>query len=198
MRVQIPEGYHEITVAQFQALNKLNDSKLSEQERALAGIRILVGIDESTLLRLKRRDIARILGFLAWLDTPPPDDTPVIPHIVLDDFKYGFIPNWNALTLGEFVDLESISEIDIIENLHRLMGIMYRPVVSETSQFYSIEPYVPNAMRDDMMKHAPLSAALGAMVFFYRIGERLASDLQPSSPAAERAAQSQKSGDTTP
>lgn len=198
MRVQIPEGYHEITVAQFQALNKLNDGGLTEQERALAGIRILVGIDEGTLLKLKRRDIAKILTFLAWLDTPPPDNTPVIPHIQMDGVEYGFIPNWNALTLGEFVDLESISEIDIIANLHRLMGIMYRPVTSRTSQFYSIEPYAPNAMRDDMMKQAPLSAALGAMVFFYRIGEMLASDLPPYLAEMDTQVQSQKSGDTTP
>jgi len=184
MRVSIPEGYHEITVHQFQQLSKLDKSSnatMSEMERATAGIRILTGIPEHQLVKLRQKDIARIMKFLEWMQSPPPNDTPVVKMFEMDGVKYGFIPNWNDITLGEYVDLEQLSSLDMIDNMHRLMAIFYRPVTKEWLRFYSIEPYTPNAMRDDSMKYAPLSAALGAFVFFCNIERTLAVDLLRSS-----------------
>ncbi len=190
MRVSIPEGYHEITVHQFQQLSKLdktNNATMSDLERATAGIRILTGIPEHQLVKLRQKDISRIMSFLAWMHTPPPNDLPVITMFEMDGVKYGFQPNWNDITLGEYVDLEQLSSLDMVDNMHRLMAIFYRPVTKEWLKFYTIEPYEPNAMRDDAMKYAPLSAALGAFVFFCNIERTLAINLLRSSAVKETA-----------
>jgi hypothetical protein len=54
------------------------------------------------------------------------------------------------------------------------MSVLYRPVTKETGERYDIEAYTATDERDDIMKEMPASVVLGALVFFYRLGNVLA------------------------
>ena len=85
--------------------------------------------------------------------------------------EFGFIPNLDKMTFGEYIDLESyISDWD---NMHKAMAVMYRPIVAGKKNLYEIEPYEGSERWSDVMKDAPVNVALGAMVFFYRLGTKL-------------------------
>ena len=85
--------------------------------------------------------------------------------------EFGFIPNLDKMTFGEYIDLESyISDWD---NMHKAMAVMYRPIVAGKKHLYEIEPYEGSERWADVMKDAPVNVALGAMVFFYRLGTKL-------------------------
>lgn len=96
----------------------------------------------------------------------------------LDGISYGFFPNWRDLTFAEYIDMDTISTKkpqDLLDHLHILAAIMYRPVVSEISRHnYQIEPYD----MDEMVKRAELFKkkldvryVLGAQTFFMRFAK---------------------------
>jgi hypothetical protein len=85
--------------------------------------------------------------------------------------EFGFIPNLDEISLGEYTDLETyISDWD---NMHKAMAVLYRPVINKLNKKYLIEEYKGSATYSDAMLDMPLEVALGAMVFFYNLGNAL-------------------------
>ena len=85
--------------------------------------------------------------------------------------EFGFIPNLDKMSFGEYIDLESyISDWD---NMHKAMAVMYRPIISGNKDLYGIEDYGGSERWADVMKDAPVNVAIGALVFFYRLGRKL-------------------------
>jgi hypothetical protein len=85
--------------------------------------------------------------------------------------EFGFIPNLDKMSFGEYIDLESY--ITDWDNMHKAMAVMYRPIVAGKKHLYEIEPYQGTERWADVMKDAPVNVALGAIVFFYRLGSKL-------------------------
>jgi hypothetical protein len=85
--------------------------------------------------------------------------------------EFGFIPNLDKMSFGEYIDLESY--ITDWDNMHKAMAVMYRPIVAGKKHLYEIEPYQGTERWEEVMKDAPVNVALGAIVFFYRLGSKL-------------------------
>lgn len=85
--------------------------------------------------------------------------------------EFGFIPNIDEISLGEYVDLENY--ISDWSTMHKALAVMYRPVVVGRKEFYDIEPYEGSDKYSEIMKDAPMTVALGATVFFYNLGKEL-------------------------
>lgn len=91
----------------------------------------------------------------------------------LNGVHYGFFPNWKDLTFAEFMDLDTISNKpvnELLDMMHYLAAIMYRPIVSEISTHnYQIEPYEVNSMKvraELFKKELDVRYVLGAQTFF--------------------------------
>lgn len=94
-------------------------------------------------------------------------------RFTLDGIEYGIFPNWKDLTFAEYVDLDTISTKkpqDLLDHLHILAAIMYRPITSEISKHnYEIEPYDIDKMirRAELFKKKlDVRYVLGAQSFF--------------------------------
>ena len=61
--------------------------------------------------------------------------------IEIDEVRYGFHPDLDSLTLGEYADIETFVKMDIDKHLPEVMAILYRPIVEEKNEIYTIEPY---------------------------------------------------------
>ena len=85
--------------------------------------------------------------------------------------EFGFIPNLDKMSFGEYIDLESY--ITDWDNMHKAMAVMYRPIIAGKRHLYEIEPYEGTERWADIMKDAPVNVAMGALVFFYRLGSKL-------------------------
>ena len=90
---------------------------------------------------------------------------------VLNGVKYGFIPNLDKITNGEYMDIDS--NISDVNNYHILMGIMYRPITQKYKHKYNIETYDPDNINFDSFKELTLDIVLPALVFFYHLGTEL-------------------------
>ena len=53
------------------------------------------------------------------------------------------------------------------------MAVLYRPIYHEKKQYYMIDKYEGTMKYSDVMLDMPVSIAMGAMVFFYRLGRKL-------------------------
>jgi hypothetical protein len=104
--------------------------------------------------------------------------------------KYGFIPALNDISLGEFVDLDNYMKD--WATMHRAMAVLYRPVTKEKGERYDIEEYTPDESREELFKQMPVSVSLGAMVFFYRLGNVLAAHTLSSLAKAAKTSTQEK------
>lgn len=102
-----------------------------------------------------------------------------IQRFELDGVKYGFIPNLDNITAGEWIDIENYqSSVDYAD---RLVSILYRPIKRSLKfwkrDYYQIEEYKGT---NDKLRKAPLEVYLGAMVFFYHLGKTLLEHIDTS------------------
>ena len=53
------------------------------------------------------------------------------------------------------------------------MSVMYRPIVKEKGDRYSIEEYDPDEYKEDLFKDFPIVVSVSALSFFFRLGKIL-------------------------
>jgi hypothetical protein len=99
-----------------------------------------------------------------------------IQRFELDGVEYGFIPNLDNITTGEWIDIEQYQKD--INNADKLVSIFYRPIKRSLrfwdKDYYSIKDYQGT---NNKLRQAPLEVYLGAMVFFYHLGNSLSNHL---------------------
>jgi len=87
------------------------------------------------------------------------------------EVEFGFIPNLDKMTYGEWEDLENY--VFDQKNLHKAMAVLFRPLVYQIGGKYRIHSYEGSDFYSDVMKDMPADIALGARVFFYRLMKKL-------------------------
>ena len=118
---------------------------------------------------------------------------------VLNGLKYGFIPNLDKITNGEYMDIDS--NISDVNNYHILIGIMYRRITGEFKNKYEIEDYNSDNIDFEIFKDVTLDIVLPALVFFYHLGTELLTVLprfleeEVNKMNIQKSTNSEKSGD---
>jgi hypothetical protein len=166
LKLVVPTSLDEITLDQYQRFARIEGDGEFKQMKMLE---IFCGVPFSELPNVRLVDAVNVLNTLTKTLSEKPGLT---KFFELDGVKYGFIPALNEISLGEFVDLDSY--ISDWANMHKAMAVLYRPVTKEKGERYDIETYTATDERDDIMKRMPASVVLGALVFFYRLGNVLA------------------------
>ena len=57
--------------------------------------------------------------------------------------------------------------------MHKAMAVLFRPVIFKKNEFYRVMDYEGSHKYSDVMLDMPVNVAIGAMVFFYRLGNKL-------------------------
>jgi hypothetical protein len=93
--------------------------------------------------------------------------------------RYGFVPDINAITFGEWLDLDAHCN-DFPKNLNKILAILFRPRNNEFINRYEIEEYnsTIHLKNADDFNDMPLMIANGAMVFFSNIEKELLNRFQ--------------------
>jgi len=168
----IPTDWEDISIGMYQEFLELQEKKLPEDEFVAGVVCVLCNVDKEILARFKYKDLQDVSKTLTkWLSKKP-DDKKLVKKLDFKGKKYGLIPNLSAISLGEFVDIESNCK-DSHKNLHKIMSILYRPIVKEKGTRYSIEEYNPDEYKEDMFKDFPILVSISALSFFFRLGKKL-------------------------
>lgn len=165
LKVIVPTSLSEITLDQYQHFAKLEGDEEFLTHKMLE---IFCGVPLASLPNVRIKDVSHIGKHITAMINEKPKLTPTF---TMGDTKYGFIPELDNITYGEFVDLDGY--LQDVQDLHKAMAVLYRPITSEVGHRYLIEPYDGASKYSEQMKQAPMSVAMGASLFFWRLGNEL-------------------------
>jgi hypothetical protein len=170
IELTIPTSLNEIKLAQYQKfLSIVKDNEESEflQQKM---VQIFCGIDLKDVASIRYKDVVEINQNINNLFTK---ENKFIQRFKMGGVEFGFIPNLDEMSTGEYMDLDAY--ITDWETMHNAMAVLYRPITNKLGTKYNIEEYKGSVTYADVMRHAPLDVVLGAMVFFYNLGNDLLS-----------------------
>lgn len=168
VNLRIPTSLNEITLGQYQEFVKLEQELKDSTDVSiqLKMIEIFCSVPEAVVRSMKATDIAEICEIInTMFDT----DSQLISKFTLKGVDYGFIPELDNMSFGEYMDLDTF--IGDNDNLHRALNVLFRPIKLNKGSRYIIEDYEPND--SEVAKDFPLDVVLGAIVFFYTLGKDL-------------------------
>ena len=180
IELKIPTEWNDISIGMYQEFIAINKKKMSEEEKIVKVVCCLCEVEESVLERFKYKDLKYIADKLITLLDTEMDKEELVKKVNFNGERYGLIPNMSGISLGEYVDIESYCK-DTHGNLHKIMSILYRPIIKEVGTKYSIEEYNPDEYKEDLFKSFPIWVSMSALSFFFRLGKQLKLALLKSS-----------------
>lgn len=169
LELVIPTSLSEIPLMHYQkymvvASNKDNSDLFISQKM----IEIFCGIELKSVVDIKLSDVIDLVTHFKGLFDKKLE---LKKTFEIQGIKFGFINELEDISFGEYIDLES--NIIDVQSFHKAMAVMYRPIVEEKGNKYTIEKYNGTENYSELMKYAPLDVVLPASVFFWSLGNEL-------------------------
>ena len=103
MKIVIPNSLNEITLGQYQEFYKLNDVEdVKVVERRM--IEIFCQVPMKYVNQMKAIDVKEIIQILTQMLENKPS---LVNLFKMDGVEFGFIPDLDDMTFGEYVDLDT-------------------------------------------------------------------------------------------
>jgi hypothetical protein len=131
-------------------------------------IQIFCGIELKEIVNIKFTEVQKLVEHFNKLFSETPKFTPTFK---IQNVEFGFIPDLQNISFGEYVDLEE--NLKSWETYHKAMAVMYRPIKLKVKDGYEIMEYKGTAEFAELMKFAPLGVTLSSSVFFWNLGSEL-------------------------
>ena len=164
--INVPTELNEITLKQYQKFLKVQDSKQNNTFLQTKMIEIFCNVKMQDALNIKLSDADRISSLISKMFEQKPD---LVKSFWLNNVEYGFVPDLDEITLGEYIDLDTY--MGEWENIQIAMNVLYRPIKQKLGEKYLIEEYDPDTK--DKLINMPMDAVFGSIIFFYRLGIEL-------------------------
>ena len=166
--IVIPTSLSEIPLKSYQEFMKVVEKSNDEEFIGQKTIEIFCGLKMKDVVKVKWSDVKSLTLHLNEIFKAKPKFQATFK---IENTEFGFIPNLEDMTFGEYIDLES--NISSVETFHKAMAVMYRPITKKVKDRYEIFEYVGSDEFSDVMKYAPLNVVLGATLFFSTLGSDL-------------------------
>jgi hypothetical protein len=147
-------------------LNNSDDKEFVFQKM----IEIFCGLELKEVVKMKASTVIELVQHFDKLFN---EKTKFKHRFKLNGVEFGFIPDLEEISWGEYIDIES--NIGDFQNIHKALAVMYRPIVKDVKGKYEIEPYKGDLSYSEVLKYAPLDVVLPASVFFWTLGIELIS-----------------------
>ena len=158
----VPTSLNEIPLVQMLEYEQLSND-MDEMDKVLNALSIFCNV---SIKDIKNIPMDAINKAIQLLQTTLSEKPKFEPKFELNGVKYGFIPNIDELTTGEFIDIENYQKS---KELYKMMSVLYRPVIIEgQGNRDDIMPY--DGKVNEEFKMMPCGVAYGATVFFWSLG----------------------------
>ena len=161
--INVPTELNEITLKQYQKFLKVQNSSKDNNFIQTKMIEIFCRVKPQDALSIKLSDADRIANLISNMFEEKPD---LVKSFYLGGVEYGFVPDLDEITLGEYIDLDTY--MGDWDNIHTAMNVLYRPIKQKLGDKYLIEDY--NVETKDLLLHMPMDAVFGSIIFFYHLG----------------------------
>ena len=164
--LNIPNKLSEISLSKYQKWIKIvkdsEDSFFLQQKM----VEIFCDIPLKVVNVMKASDVTECYDIMNKLFN---GKTPLKKITKINGVDYGFIPNLDDMSFGEYVDLDTY--LSDWQTMDKAMGVLFRPCTHQDKRTYKIEPY-ESAEKIDMSE-IDLEAVFGSLVFFYNLRNEL-------------------------
>ena len=175
LEIEVPSTLDSITLGQYQKWVELVENlgeDADEQVLNDALIRIFCNVNRTDLHKIEVLEYDKMLEVLRDAFTNKCDT--LVERFTLNGVEYGFEPNIEKMSTAVYIDTEGSLDW---ENFHIAMDALYRPIAFNRKangvDQYAIMPYEPCLKKAELMKQAPLDAAMSVRVFFCSLSKDL-------------------------
>lgn len=187
MELRLPANYSDLTLRHLQVLETTEDP--------IKRVQAVTGHSFSELRKMPQALMAEASAHIDSLLAR--EVSKHQPILTLDGVEYGFIPDWEKFSAGEWIDMETYTK-DFWKTAHKAMAILYRPITRKLGDKYSVAEYTAQEDATPFLD-MPAPAVSGALLFFWSTERELLSTLQSSLTAkAIQAIHSMPNGDGIP
>jgi hypothetical protein len=185
--IKVPKELSAIPLKNYQKYIKDVKSDPNKQptkeELEFANLKVLecfCGITMKQAYKLPMTEFTQIIKHISDLfaEKTPLQRTFTMTDKNGDSIEFGFIPKLDDISMGEFIDLDKY--ISDWQQMHKAMAVLYRPLKHKEGDLYLIHDYEGTDKLSEIMLDAPVNAAMGAMLFFYHLGNELSKHLTDS------------------
>jgi len=166
--ITIPTSISEIPLISYQKFLKMQSASNDEEFIAQKMIEIFCGIELKEVVKMKLTSVNELVNHFNTIFSVKPKFQPTFK---IGEIEYGFIPDLENISFGEYVDLDNY--LPKWDDFHKAMAVMYRPIVKKKGDKYEIMQYNGAAEFSDLMQYAPMDVAISASVFFWTLGAEL-------------------------
>lgn len=173
MKIRVPQNSREITLEMFRDYK----CALDDVERVIT----ITGLSREDVLKLLPATMKEVISIFETSLTLGYKERPTIVRVKTKNgsMKLGFLPDINEITYGEWADADNYSK-EIYEDaeyssVHKLVGILFRPVDVDFMGQYSLKPYDSNNLRfyEQFILNLTMDKVFSALAFFLQIGNEL-------------------------
>jgi len=148
----------------------------TKTEEATETIAALSNIPKQLIKELALKDVAVLMSKIAKLQQK--QDTKLKNIIEIEGVEYGFMPDLDSISLGQYADLETFIKNGVEKHLPEIMAVLYAPIKEKKNDIYIVDAYDGNIrLRAEEMKKMSAEQVQSALVFFYTFGKELSTIL---------------------
>jgi len=168
VKISIPTSLSEIKLSQYQKFVKIASENEEGTFLNQKMVQIFCNVDLFVVAKMKQQDLNYAVNQIAELFKKIPE---LVTKFTLNGTEFGFIPNLNDMSSGEYMDLDGY--IVDWEDSHKSMAVLYRPIKQKLGNKYLIEDYEGSDKYSELMLDAPMDVVLSSKVFFWTLGREL-------------------------
>ena len=165
-KLNIPESLNEVTLSQYQKWVKIIDEEKISTFFQQKMIEIFCNAELKKILQMKVKDVDEVTSNIDNLFNEKPL---FVPTFNLGEIEFGFIPQLDEMTFGEYIDLDNY--LTDWETMHKAMSVLFRPILHKRKGKYVIEEYQGSDTYN--LSEMPLNVVMGALVFFCNLRNEL-------------------------
>jgi len=170
VKIKIPSSLNDITLQQYKRYMKIQEKVKDDRFLNAKMIEIFCGVDLKDVMHLQLRDSEEIVEIITALFDKKPE---LVKRFKLNGIEYGFQPQLDEITLGEYIDLDTF--IGDWENMEKAMNVLYRPILVNVKDRYSIEEY--RVGTDQQIIDMPMDAVMSSIFFLWNLGLDLSKNM---------------------
>ena len=174
ININIPTSLKDITLQQYKKFIKIQEGIENTTFLQLKIIEIFCKVDLKIAKAMRYNDVEQITSDILNLFSKTPQ---LVTTFKMNNIEYGFIPQLDDMTLGEYIDLDTYT--GDYEKIEVAMNVLYRPVITKLKNKYLIEDYNPDTK--EQMLNMPMDAVISSMFFFLNLGIELSNIILNSS-----------------
>ena len=166
IKLTIPTSLKDITLRDYKKF--LDAEKENKDDRFLNAklIHIFCKISLEKVMLLELMDAEDIVKTISDMFNEKPA---LVKKFKIGKTEYGFHPELDSLTLGEYIDLDTF--IGDWDNMEKAMNVLYRPILVSVKERYSIDEYNVDNFADAL--DMPMDAVMSSIFFFVEFRARI-------------------------